>query len=325
MRRLSPALLLVLSGCGGAQSALAPLGVEADEIGLLFGIVAATCIAVLVIVTVLTLVAAGPPGRLRAVLRSPRAILIGGLVFPAVVLTGFLIYGLVVLQAGSARAARSDGLEVTVTGKQWWWRVVYTDATGQRIESANELRLPVGQRVTLHLASDDVIHSFWVPRLGGKLDMIPGRPLRLTLEAKEAGIGRGQCAEYCGGAHAFMSFYAIAMPQAEFETWLAAEARPAVEPDDAQAQSGKAVFDSSGCGACHTVRGTAAAGKIGPDLTHVGGRMSLAAATLPNDAASFARWIRDSRHIKPENLMPPFGQLSDTELADLARYLEALQ
>src|SRR5687768_14883722 len=140
MKRFSPLAMLLLFGCGGEQSALAPLGVEAEEIGLLFGIVTATCIAVLVVVTVLTLVAAGPPGRLRDALRKDRAILIGGLVFPAVVLTGFLIYGLVVLQAGSARAARSDGLEVAVTGKQWWWRVVYTDAEGRRIESANELR-----------------------------------------------------------------------------------------------------------------------------------------------------------------------------------------
>lgn len=325
MKHLSPFLLLVLFGCGGEQSALSPLGVEAGEIGLLFAVVTGICIAVLVLVTVLTLVAAGPSGRLRDALRRERAILIGGLIFPAVVLTGFLVYGLVVLQAGSARAARSDGLEIAITGKQWWWRVFYTDAEGRRIESANELRLPVGQRVTLLLASDDVIHSFWVPRFGGKLDMIPGRTLRLTLEAKEPGIGRGQCAEYCGGAHAFMSFYAIAMPQAEFDAWLAAEAKPALEPDDEAAQRGKAVFGSSGCGACHAVRGTEAAGKIGPDLTHVGGRMSLATATLPNDAASFARWIRDSQHIKPENLMPPFGQLNDVELADLARYLEALQ
>jgi cytochrome c oxidase subunit 2 len=325
MKRLATFALVLLAGCSGEQSALSPLGVEASEIGLLFWVVTGICIAVLILVTVFTLIAAGPQGRLRDALRSPRAILIGGVAFPVVVLSGFLIYGLAVLQAGSARAARSEGPEIAIAGKQWWWRVVYTDAEGRKVESANELRLPVGRRVTLLLTSDDVIHSFWAPRFGGKLDMIPGRTLRLTLEAKAPGIGRGQCAEYCGGAHAFMSFYAIAMPPAEFDAWLAAEAKPALEPSDAQAQRGKTVFAQSGCGACHTVRGSAAAGKIGPDLTHVGGRMSLAAATLPNDAASFARWIRDSRHVKPENLMPPFGQLGDQQLADLARYLEALQ
>jgi cytochrome c oxidase subunit II len=309
----------------GEQSALSPLGVEAGEIGLLFAVVTGVCIAVLILVSVLTWVAVGPAGRLRRLLREERAILIGGVVFPAVVLTGFLVYGLVVLEAGSARAARAEGPQIAVTGKQWWWRVVYTDAEGNRIESANELRLPVGRRVALALTTDDVIHSFWVPRLAGKLDMIPGRTLHLTMEANAPGIARGQCAEYCGGAHAFMSFYAITMPQAEFDAWLRAEAAPARMPADEPARRGQAVFEASGCGACHAVRGTAAKGTIGPDLTHVGGRMSLAAATLPNDAASFERWIRDSRHIKPENLMPPFGQLSDTELADLARYLEALQ
>jgi len=325
MRRALPLAALLLGGCVGEQSALAPLGVEATEVGLLFTVVTAICLAVLVIVTAFVLVAAGPSSRLRSLLRRERAILIGGVAFPVVVLTGFLVYGLAVLEAGSARAARAEGPEIAITGKQWWWRVVYTDAEGRRVESANELRLPVGRRVEVALSTDDVIHSFWLPRLAGKLDMIPGRTLRLTLEATEAGIGRGQCAEYCGGAHAFMSFYAIAMPEAEFDAWMRAEAEPARAPESEAAQRGKAVFDASGCGACHAVRGTAAEGTIGPDLTYVGGRMSLAAATLPNDAASFARWIRDSQHLKPENLMPPFRQLSEAELADLALYLEGLK
>jgi cytochrome c oxidase subunit II len=309
----------------GEQSALPSFGVEAGEIGVLFAVVTGICIAVLFLVSVLMVVAIGPAGRLRRLLSEQRVILIGGIAFPAVVLTGFLVYGLAVLEAGSARAARAEGPEIAVTGKQWWWRVVYTDKEGRRIESANELRLPAGKRVALALTTEDVIHSFWVPRLAGKLDMIPGRTLRLTLEAKAPGIARGQCAEYCGGAHAFMSFYAIVMPQAEFDAWLKAEAQPAHAPTDEPARRGKAVFDATGCGACHTLRGTEARGTIGPDLTHVGGRMSLAAATLPNDAAGFARWIRDSRHVKPESLMPPFGTLSDAELADLSRYLEALK
>jgi cytochrome c oxidase subunit 2 len=309
----------------GEQSALSPLGVEAGEIGLLFAVVTGICIAVLFLVSVLAVVAAGPAGRLRRMLRAERAIVIGGIAFPTVVLSGFLVYGLLVLEAGSARAVRAGEPEIAVTGKQWWWRVVYTDAEGRRIESANELRIPVGRPVSLALGSDDVIHSFWVPRLAGKLDMIPGRVLRLTLEAKQPGIGRGQCAEYCGGAHAFMAFYAIAMPEAEFAAWLAAEAKPAAAPRGAAAARGAVVFATSGCGACHSVRGTAATGTVGPDLTHVGDRTSLAAGILPNDAANFARWIRDSGHIKPENLMPPFGTLDEAALADLAQYLEGLK
>ncbi|MBA3447535.1 MAG: c-type cytochrome, partial [Pseudaminobacter sp.] len=206
-----------------------------------------------------------------------------------------------------------------------WWRVVYTTADGRRIESANELRLPAGQPVPVDLTSADVIHSFWVPKLAGKLDMIPGRVNTLTLDASEPGVSRGQCAEYCGGAHALMSFFVIATAAEDFSAWLEREAAEAVKPATEDQLQGHALFIASGCGGCHAVRGTGAKGTIGPDLTHVGGRRTLAAATLPNDVKAFVRWIRDSQHIKPENLMPPYEIFTEAELRQIAAYLDSLE
>jgi cytochrome c oxidase subunit 2 len=221
--------------------------------------------------------------------------------------------------------ATGKALQISVRGEQWWWRVVYANGAGRRIESANELRIPVGRPVELELTSADVIHSFWVPRLAGKLDMIPGRKTVLRLAATTPGTSRGQCAEYCGGAHALMSFYVVALPEPEFDTWLAHEGSPAARPENHDARMGQLLFLSHGCGGCHTIRGTSAIGTIGPDLTHVGGRMSLAAATLPNTATAIARWIADNQHIKPQNRMPPFGIFSPSELALLSTYLAGLK
>jgi cytochrome c oxidase subunit 2 len=247
------------------------------------------------------------------------------LVFPIVTLTALLAYGLTVTGAALHPPALGAPLRVSVVGEQWWWRVVYHDSDGTRIESANELRIPVDRPVEIELSSADVIHSFWVPKLAGKLDMIPGRTTKLRLAATSPGVSRGQCAEYCGGAHALMAFYVVALPQPEFESWLAREAEPAVAATDAETMMGAMLFMSHGCGSCHRVRGTGAVGTIGPDLTHVGSRMSLAAAALPNDAAAFARWITDNQHIKPKNRMPPFRIFSETELNALSVYLANLK
>jgi cytochrome c oxidase subunit 2 len=246
-------------------------------------------------------------------------------VLPVVVLSLLLVYGLLVLEAGQARTKGADGPGVSVIGKQWWWRVVYTGEDGEQVVSANELRLPVGAPTTIRLTTEDVIHSFWAPQLAGKLDMIPGRTNVLTLEPSEPSISRGQCAEFCGGAHALMAFYVIAMPAAEYVVWLRKEASPARSPGTDEQRIGQDLFLATGCGGCHTIRGTPAQGTIGPDLTHVGSRMSLAAATLPNDEQAFARWISGNQHIKPDNLMPPFAQFTDGELAAIASYLDHLE
>jgi cytochrome c oxidase subunit 2 len=328
---------LALAGCGGVQSALAPQGPEAARIALLADVLFAGAAAILLLVMVLTAVALYGPPALRRRLAVHRLVVIGGVAFPVVTVSALLIYGLLLMRAGeddpglaAAAAAGEEGgggppIRIAVIGEQWWWRVVYQEADGRSFETANEIRIPVGRTIELELTSADVIHSFWVPKLAGKLDMIPGRTNRLRLAADTPGVSRGQCAEYCGGAHALMAFEVVALAEADFATWLERAAGPAAEPESAQQERGRDLFLSAGCGGCHTVRGTPADGTIGPDLTHVGGRLSLAAAILPNSPEAFADWIVDNQHIKPENRMPPFELLGEAEVAALAAYLSSLR
>ncbi len=337
------AVLTLAAGCAGVQSALEPAGAEAERIDLLFRAVTAFCTLVFVAVVLATATALFGSRRWRDKLSGERLVVHAGIFFPIAALTVLLGYGIYVMSLGESAQAGTglrldartgsgglevppgEGLRIVVTGERWWWRVEYVTAGGHRFESANELRLPVGEPVPVLLASADVIHSFWVPSLAGKLDMIPGRVNTLTLTATEPGASRGQCAEYCGGAHALMAFYVVAMPPDEFASWLAREGRPAAAPDGQEAIDGQALYTAYGCGGCHTIRGTGARGTIGPDLTHVGSRLSLGAGILPNDADAFARWIRDNQHVKPENLMPPFRIFDETQLAQLAAYLEHLE
>lgn len=321
----SAAAALLLSGCDGVQSALAPQGLQAERAAQLLWVMTAGGAAVLFCVALATALAMFGPERWRRWLGRDSLVVAGGIVFPVVTLTALLGYGLMLTNAGDSRRAGAEPVRIAVVGERWWWRVVYRDRDGRRLESANELRIPVDRPIEIELTSADVIHSFWAPKLAGKLDMIPGRKNVLTLTAKETGVSRGQCAEYCGGAHALMAFHVVAMTPPQFEDWLIREAGPATPPSEPRTQQGMALFAASGCGGCHTVRGTPAAGTIGPDLTHVGGRLSLAAATLPNDEAAFARWIKDNQHIKPGNLMPPYGIFSETELAAISSYLAGLR
>jgi cytochrome c oxidase subunit 2 len=193
------------------------------------------------------------------------------------------------------------------------------------VETANEIRLPVNERIELQLTSPDVIHSFWVPSIAGKMDLIPGRVTRLALEPTRTGAFRGACAEYCGASHALMAFTVVVVERDEFEQWLEAQAAPASGPADALAARGGTAFITNGCTACHTIRGTAAAGVIGPDLTHVGGRTRIGAGTLENDAAAFVAWISETDRIKPGVHMPAFRALSRDDLSALGAYLDGLQ
>jgi cytochrome c oxidase subunit 2 len=215
-------------------------------------------------------------------------------------------------------------LVIRVTGKQWWWRIQYVSAMGT-VETANELHLPVGRRVELQLTSPDVIHSFWVPSLAGKMDAIPGRITRLAIEPLRTGVFRGTCAEYCGASHALMAFDVVVVDPREFDTWLQAQALPAPSATERGVMRGEELFIANGCSACHTIRGTAAAAQIGPDLTHVGSRLRIGAGTLPNDPEAFTNWIRQTDGIKPGVHMPAFRTLSRDQLGALAAYLDSLQ
>jgi cytochrome c oxidase subunit 2 len=306
------------------QSVLAPVGAEAERTLFLTWILLAGGLVILLGVCVLIAIALFGRPEWRNWLSSDRTVIGGGLVFPVAVLSVLLLYE-AVSRIGPATADAGDPLRIAVVGEQWWWRLTYTLEAGRSFETANELHIPVGRPVQLELSTADVIHSFWLPPLSGKLDMIPGRTTLLTLIATAPGVTRGQCAEYCGGAHALMSFYAVATSPDEYDAWLQREAAPASPPANESDELGLRLFLSSGCAACHTIRGTGATGTIGPDLTHVGGRISLAAATLMNDQTAFALWITDNQHVKPENRMPEFRIFSETELAALSGYLAGLR
>lgn len=266
------------------------------------------------------------PAAARSALARHACIIGGGIAFPVLVLSALLVYTLVaastMLQARQAPAAA----HIQVAGELWWWRVKYLDSGAKTLlETANEIRIPAGQPVDLDLVSENVIHSFWVPSLAGKIDMIPGRVNRLRLHAGAPGVFRGQCAEFCGAQHARMALHVVVMDPREYAAWLEGRRRPAVEPGGPLLRQGQALFEENRCGVCHTIRGTAATGSAGPDLTHVGSRLSLAAGTMPNSVGAMAAWIVGNQHIKPGSRMPAYKQFSGEELRALSAYLESLQ
>ncbi len=230
----------------------------------------------------------------------------------------------------------SKPLRVTAIGHQWWWEYVYESFGDEKLDflTANELHVPASNRqvpserrpVYLTLKSADVNHSFWVPRLAGKTDLIPGRTNTMWFETSQTGIFFGQCAEYCGTQHANMLLRVSVDPPEQFEKWLDNERKNAIESDDAAIRKGKQVFLAQSCVNCHRVSGTSARGKVGPDLTHLMGRATLAGGTIDNDrkGENLRRWIEDPQTIKPGCLMPAFG-LSASDLDGVVRYLSSLE
>lgn len=323
MRRL---LLLLLAGsllaCAGEQSVFSGYSEGAARVTQLTWILMVGGGLILLLVVALTAIALFGPLSWRQKLRGEGVVIGLGIVFPVVVLTALLLYGFVLLRLEAAPEYSGERLRIEVVGEQWWWRVIYHHPDGSTTESANELRFPVGQPVELALTTADVIHSFWLPAYGGKVDMIPGRTNYLRFLPTHPGVTRGQCAEYCGGAHALMAFYAVAMSAEEFELWRERERANATVPAD---EAGAQQFFANGCDGCHRVRGTPAQGQIGPDLTHVGSRLSVGAGILSADHQGFRDWLARHQQLKPENLMPAYDILSDAELDGIAAYLVALK
>jgi cytochrome c oxidase subunit 2 len=313
-----------LGGCGGIQSTLDPAGTESTRIAHLFWLMTGGAVLVWCGVLVLAIYCGRPAGRRFFGSRGTLLIVGGGVVIPTLVLGALLAYGLWMLPPLVARAPEGS-LQVSLVGEQWWWRVRYERSDGEPVELANEIRLPVNERVQFRLESDNVIHSFWVPALGGKMDMIPGRITYLSLHPTTTGVFRGVCAEYCGASHARMAFYVEVMERTAFDEWLQRQAAPArslVEPD---AIRGQELFLANGCSACHRISGTPASGRIGPDLTHVASRRSVAAGVLPNDRDALRQWLADTTRIKPGAHMPRFGMLPQDDLGAIAAYLRALE
>jgi cytochrome c oxidase subunit 2 len=315
---------ILLAGCAGPQSTLDPAGHGAEQIAGLFWWMTGGAVVVWVAVVGLAVYAIRVRRSARQARQATLLIIGGGVIVPTVVLAVLLLFGLAMLPKLVARAPEGS-LRIAVTGEQWWWRVRYPLANGEEVVLANEIRLPVGEPVELLLDSADVIHSFWVPPLGGKMDMIPGRQTRLTLNPTRTGTFRGVCAEFCGTAHALMAFDVVVMEKAEFARWLEQQRQPAAEPAQEMIAQGREFFFSNGCSACHSIRGTAADGVVGPDLTHVGSRLSVGAGILPNEPETLRRWIARTDKVKPGVHMPHFGMLPPEELSALAAYLESLK
>lgn len=302
-----------------------PAGPHAGSVAMLGWLLLAVAALVVAVVVAALWVALFGSDRQRARLGGARLIWIGGIAFPVVVLSVLLVIGLSMTGRLTA-PLRGDEMRARITGEMWWWRVEYLAPDGRTVLiDANELHIPVGEPVVLELESSDVIHSFWVPRLTGKLDMIPGRTNIMRIQADRPGTFGAQCAEYCGGPHALMGFVVVAHPPQAFAAMMAARQARIAEPAALQGEAarGAGLFETAGCAACHRIAGTEANGMAGPDLTHVGSRRSLGAGILPNNSGTMMGWIGDSQAIKPGNRMPPYRTLPAEDLRALALYLEA--
>jgi cytochrome c oxidase subunit 2 len=247
-----------------------------------------------------------------------------GIGVTTVLLLASVVWTIVALNATAFPASGAAPLTLEVTGRQWWWQVRYVgDDPAQSFTTANEIHIPVGRPVRVRLSSHDVIHSFWVPALAGKTDMIPGRTNLMWLQADRPGRYRGECQEYCGVQHAYMAFEVVAEPPDRFEAWRRAQLQAAAAPPDAAAQAGERIFLAR-CGRCHAVRGTPAHGDDGPDLTHLMSRTSLASGAIPNTPGALAGWIANPQGVKPGARMPATW-LSGPQLTAVEAYLRGLQ
>jgi cytochrome c oxidase subunit II len=255
--------------------------------------------------------------------RAATILVVGlGIAVPIVVLATLFVWSDVfVLRSTAAPSKKSTEMTIDVVGHQWFWEVRYP---GTKAVTANEIHIPTRTRVNLAGTTADVIHSFWVPELNRKIDLVPGHPNRILLEADRPGAYRGQCSEFCGLQHAHMAMWVYAERPARFSAWVVNMAKPARAPSTAEERRGQRVFLSNECAHCHTIRGTNAQGRIGPDLTHLGTRTTLAALVLPNNRAALEEWLRDPQHVKPGNRMPRVP-LSDADYRALAVYLESLR
>ncbi|MFN2608922.1 MAG: cytochrome c oxidase subunit II [Acidimicrobiales bacterium] len=319
-------LTVALTSCGGhAPSMLAGKGTESRRVTgvwwLMFGL--ASAVYVVVGAFIVVAIARGRRGGRDTEAGTPKDdtfIWFGGIIVPVVILA--LLAVVTVKTTSVLRNPTAGELTVSVVGKRWWWDVTYP---GTGVRTANEIHVPVGRTVDVKLTSDNVIHSFWVPQLAGKVDTIPGQVNDLRFKATSVGTYRGECAEYCGIEHAHMSFLVIADPPADFDRWLTRRrggAGTTAESD--QAAVGQLVFTREACAGCHTVKGTAAMGTIGPDLSDFGSRHWIGSLTVPNTPENLSHWITDAPSIKPGSLMPPIA-LSASDVAAVVAYLEGLK
>jgi cytochrome c oxidase subunit 2 len=317
------------------QDALRPAGVQAEQIGSLWNLTLGLCTLVFVLVLAACLYALARAPRAGADTEPDLSSLAGPEPRPWRAIkwaTAAATVGLLALLAADVFTSRAlarmplrGAVNIELVGHQWWWEARYRDDDPSReFTTANELHIPVGRPVIVTLRSKDVIHSLWIPNLQGKKDLIPGRTATLRLRADRAGIYRGQCAEFCGLEHAMMALLVEAEPNERYEAWAAQQRRPAAAPMDAAARRGREVFLGKSCAACHTIAGTAAKARLGPDLSHLASRRSIGAGMFPNKRGHLGGWIADPQALKPGVNMPATLLAPDDLLALLA-YLETLK
>lgn len=315
--------ILLLSGCGSRIDTFRPVTEEGKEVAGLFTLVMILSVLVFLLVAVVLILIlyrfrerqAGEPSRRS----GDRRLEIAWTATPAVLLTVVFVLMLRTMDAVDGGADEAE-MTVEVIGHQWWWEYRYPDLG---VVTANELHLPVGVPVRLELASDDVIHSFWVPRIGWKMDLMPNDTNVMTVTLDETGVFDGACAEYCGTQHAWMRVRLVAQPQSDFDAWVAAQRQPASVPAGELERLGEDIFFSNTCVNCHTIRGTTADAAVGPDLTHFGSRETIGAGVVENTSEHLAAWVADPASIKPGVLMPGY-RLTEEETTALVAYLEGL-
>jgi cytochrome c oxidase subunit II len=346
LRRCTTAIaaagLLALAGCSSVQSTFDAHGPAARSIG---GLSWFMTILFLIVSVIMWLLIGYAFYRRRGSLLEHEPIdagggqmwiAVGGITIPLIILTILFVLGLGLLrdfpihgmhgEAVHAQMAHSMKPEIRITGHQWWWQIEYlNDDPSQQFTTANELHLPTDRPVNIEVRTDDVMHSFWVPALHGKVDLIPGMTNYIRLQASQAGEFTGQCAEYCGAEHARMRILAIAQSADEYVAWKEAQLKAAEQPATADAIAGQQIFLSGPCAMCHEVRGTVAGGRVAPDLTHIGSREYIASNTYRNNDAYLEAWVTHAQSLKPEAEMPDLTQFSGEQLHDLVSYLRQLQ
>jgi len=334
--------LLLLSGCTSIQSTLNPRGPAADRIANLSWFMTILFIVITIIMWALVAFAFY---RRRGTLTEYEPIdgaggqawiAIGGIAVPLIVLSVLFVLGLQLLRAfpihGMHGAEHGQHMmqsmkpDIRIIGHQWWWQIEYlNDNVSQSFTTANELHLPVGAPVNIEVESADVMHSFWIPALHGKVDLIPGQSNYIRLEASTPGEYSGQCAEFCGAEHARMRLLAVAQPMDAYRAWKEQQIKPSSEPTDGAALQGQKLFLAGPCSMCHQVRGTLAGGRVAPDLTHVGSRKFIAANSYPNNDAYLTAWVTHAQSLKPEAQMPDLTQFTGEQLQEIVAYLRQLQ
>ncbi|MES2222747.1 MAG: cytochrome c oxidase subunit II [Acidobacteriota bacterium] len=336
MRRLlliSP-LLLAIVGCRHAQSTLYGSGPAANRIANLSWLMVILFLAITAFMWgLIALAAILRKGNLEEhapidVGGGQSWIAFGGVVFPFVVLCVLFVLGLSLLKRFPLHDASDAALkpQILVVGHQWWWEVHYlNDNPSLQVTTANEIHIPSNQPITIKLESRDVIHSFWVPALHGKVDLIPGHPNFIRIEASHPGTYRGECAVFCGAQHAHMRLLVIAQPPDVFQSWLNQQRQPAHAPTTPEAIAGEQAFLNGPCIMCHTIRGTLAGGAVAPDLTHIGSRRMIAADSFPNNSAYLEAWVTHAQSLKPGALMPNLAAFNGPQLRDLVVYLRQLK